>query len=170
MAPGFAVKRAPLEAGLAALERMGYQVHLGEHVLSRCGYLAGDDLRRACDLRALLGRPELSALWFARGGDGTARLLPGIPWAKLRRDPKLLIGYSDLTALFNTVVARTPAICLYGPVVTELGDPSAWHGPSLRTLLAGRPLSMRRRTNLTFATRSCSWRRSANRPTGSTAC
>jgi muramoyltetrapeptide carboxypeptidase len=143
MAPGFAVKRASLDAGLAVLERMGYEVRLGQHALARCGYLAGDDAQRASDLRALLGRPELSALWFARGGYGTARLLPKVPWATLRRDPKLLIGYSDLTALFNAVVDRTSAICLYGPVVTELGERRAWHGPSLRTLLAGRPLSIR---------------------------
>jgi len=143
MAPGFAVKRASLDAGVAVLERQGYQVRLGEHVLSRCGYLAGDDEQRASDLRALLSRSELSALWFARGGYGTARLLPEVPWATLRRDPKLLIGYSDLTAMFNAVVDRTPAICLYGPVVTELGEPRAWHGPSLRTLLEGRPLTVR---------------------------
>ena len=143
MSPGFAVKRASLDSGLVVLERLGYEVRLGEHVLTRYGYLAGDDEQRASDLRALLGRPELSALWFARGGYGTARLLPEVPWATLRRDPKLLIGYSDLTALFNAVIDRTPAICLYGPVVTELGEPRAWHGPSLRTLLAGRPLTMR---------------------------
>lgn len=143
MAPGFAVKPASLHAGVAVLERLGYRVRLGEHVLSRYGYLAGDDEQRASDLRSLLGRRELSALWFARGGYGTARLLPEIPWATLRRDPKLLIGYSDLTAMFNAVVDRTPAICLYGPGVAELDDRRAWHGPTLRTLLAGRPLTMR---------------------------
>ena len=143
MAPGFAVKRASLREGLEALSKLGFEPCLGEHVLSRDGYLAGNDRQRASDLIALLGRADLSAVWFARGGYGTARLLPEVPWARLRRDPKLLIGYSDLTALFNAVVDRTPAICLYGPVVTELGDPGAWHGPSLRALLAGRPLTIR---------------------------
>lgn len=143
MAPGFAVKRSSLLAGLDALSRLGYEPRLGDHVLARDGYLAGSDDQRAADLNAFLRCPDLKALWFARGGYGTARLLPEVPWATLRRDPKLMIGYSDLTALFNAVIDRTPAICLYGPVVTELGDQGAWHRPSLRALLAGRPLTMR---------------------------
>jgi muramoyltetrapeptide carboxypeptidase len=143
VAPGFAVKPAKLKAGLRALERLGYRPRVGRHVLARHGYLAGDDAQRGADLAAMLRDEELSALWFARGGYGTARLLPDLPWGALRRDPKLLIGYSDLTALFNAVVDRTPAICLYGPVVTELSDPGAYHGPSLRKLLAGRPFTLR---------------------------
>lgn len=143
MAPGFAVMRAPLRAGLDVLIRLGYEPFVGDHVLEQDGYLAGSDEQRASDLMGFLRRPDLRALWFARGGYGTARLLPEVPWATLRRDPKLMIGYSDLTALFNAVIDRTPAICLYGPVVTELGDPSAWHRPSLRALLAGRPYTMR---------------------------
>jgi muramoyltetrapeptide carboxypeptidase len=143
MSPGFAVRRALLTSGLAAIERLGYEVRVGEHALARSGYLAGSDEQRASDLRALLARPELGAIWFARGGYGTARLLPYVPWPTLRRDPKLLVGYSDLTALFNAVVDRTPAICLYGPVVTELGDPDAWDAGSLRALLAGRTVTIR---------------------------
>ncbi len=144
VAPGFAVKPALLHAGVAKLRAMGYEVVLGQHVLARNGYLAGDDERRAADLAAMLRRPEVSAIWFARGGyGGTARLLDRVAWRALRRDPKLLIGYSDLTALFNAAVDRTPAVCLYGPVVTELGDPAAWHAPSLRALSSGKPLTLR---------------------------
>jgi muramoyltetrapeptide carboxypeptidase len=143
MAPGFAVKSQPLRAGLDELVRLGYEPCVGDHVLSQDGYLAGNDEQRAADLVRFMRSPDLRALWFARGGFGTARLLPEVPWATLRRDPKLMIGYSDLTALFNAVIDRTPAICLYGPVVTELGDPQAWHRPSLRALLAGRPYTLR---------------------------
>jgi muramoyltetrapeptide carboxypeptidase len=143
VSPGFAVKPALLEQGLDRLRRMGYEVVVGDHVLARQGYLAGDDGQRAADLREMLRRPEVSAIWFARGGYGTARLLDRVPWAALRRDPKLLIGYSDLTALFNAVVDRTPAVCLYGPVVTELGDSGAWHAPSLRALTGGESLTLR---------------------------
>jgi muramoyltetrapeptide carboxypeptidase len=125
VSPGFAVKPALLEQGLDRLRRMGYEVVVGDHVLARQGYLAGDDGQRAADLREMLRRPEVSAR------------------AALRRDPKLLIGYSDLTALFNAVVDRTPAVCLYGPVVTELGDSGAWHAPSLRALTSGESLTLR---------------------------
>jgi muramoyltetrapeptide carboxypeptidase len=137
VAPGFAVRPARLHAGVRRLRRMGYRVALGEHVLSRHGYFAGDDAARGKDLRAMLDDDEVRAIWFARGGYGTARLLDHVPWRMLKRRPKLLIGYSDLTALFCAAVRRTGQVCLHGPVVTELGRRETYHAPSLRRLLGG---------------------------------
>ena len=140
---GFAVRRKSLDAGVGRLERMGFRVRLGEGVLAREGYLAGDDERRASDLEAMLDDPEVRAVWFARGGYGTARILERIPWSKLRRRPKLLIGYSDLTALFTAAIARADLVCLYGPVVVELGDDDAYHPSSLRRALKGETTTLR---------------------------
>ena len=145
VATGFAVRAPLLHAGVRRLERMGFEVALGGHVLSREGYLAGDDDARAADLRAMLLDPGVKAVWFARGGYGTARLLHRVPWSALRRHPKLLVGYSDLTALFCAAVQRSGSRCLHGPVVTELGQPGAYHARSLRELLAGRPIVLRPR-------------------------
>ena len=64
-------------------------------------------------------------------------------WRRFKTRPKPLIGYSDLTALFNPYAARTGQICLYGPVVSELGDRAAFHGPSLRAALAGSEATLR---------------------------
>jgi len=156
VAPGFAVRPAALRSGVTALRRMGFDVRLGEHVLARRGYLAGDDDRRAEDLCGALADPELSAVWFARGGYGTARILEHVPWAALKRSPKLCIGYSDLTALFNPLVERTGATCIYGPVVSELGDPAAYDAAALTRLLAGEPLSLRlRRRDVLAPGRAC---------------
>lgn len=143
VAPGFAVRRAALDAGVARLRAMGFRVRVGDYVLARHGYLAGSDDQRASDLNSMLCDPEIRAVWFARGGYGTARLLDGIPWRKLRSQPKLLVGYSDLTALFAAAGGRSGATCLYGPVVTELGDPASHDAPSLRAALAGRPTTLR---------------------------
>jgi muramoyltetrapeptide carboxypeptidase len=137
VAPGFAVKPHLLKAGTARLREMGFRTLLGENLLARYGYLAGEDDRRAADLRAMLGNPEVRAIWFARGGYGSSRLLESLPWRSMKRRPKLLIGYSDLTALFAAAIEKAGWPCLYGPVVTDLATPESYHAPSLRRLLAG---------------------------------
>jgi muramoyltetrapeptide carboxypeptidase len=151
VAPGFAVRRGPLEAGVRQLRRMGYRVVLGEHVLARHGYFAGDDDARAADLRAMIADPDVRAVWFARGGYGTARILDRVPWRALKRAPKLFVGYSDLTALFCAAVERAGQLCLHGPVVVELGRREAFHAPSLRRLLRGEPGVMRVRERQVLA-------------------
>jgi len=142
VAPGFAVPGDQLKRGLAALRAMGFEPRVGAHVTARHGYLAGDDEARSADLCQMLNDPDVRAVWFARGGFGTARLLDRLPWSKLERRPKPLIGYSDVTALFAPYVERTGQPCLYGPVVTELGRREAFHAPSLRRLLAGESLAL----------------------------
>jgi muramoyltetrapeptide carboxypeptidase len=132
-----------LEAGVARLQAMGYRTLLGAHVLARNGYLAGDDRQRVADLETMLRDPAVRAVWFSRGGYGSPRLLEKISWARFARQPKLLIGYSDLTALFAEAVKRAGPVCLYGPVVTELGNADLYHGPSLRRLLAGKQSEIR---------------------------
>jgi muramoyltetrapeptide carboxypeptidase len=143
VAPGYAVRSSALNRGVASLRRMGYEVSLGEHVNSQEGYLAGTDDQRVFDLCSMLRDPEVQAVWFARGGYGTARLLASVPWRSLTKAPKLLIGYSDLTALFNPVIARTGQVCLYAPVVSELGDTASFHRPSLKQAISGRPQALR---------------------------
>ena len=143
VAPGFAVRHELLDAGLAALRRRGYRVAEGSHVRDSLGYLAGDDAARASDLDAVIADPGLRAIWFARGGYGTARLLDTIDLGRLAHRPKLLIGYSDITALSASLLARTATTCLHGPFVAELGKPEAFHAPSLAAMLAGRTVRRR---------------------------
>jgi muramoyltetrapeptide carboxypeptidase len=143
VAPGFAVSRAPLQAGLRRLREMGYRVVRGRHVLARHGYFAGDDASRTEDLQSMIADPEVRAVWFARGGFGTARVLERLSWRTLRRHPTLFVGYSDLTALFSAAIRRAGQVCLHGPVVTELGKGGTYHETSLRRLLQGREVVAR---------------------------
>jgi muramoyltetrapeptide carboxypeptidase len=142
VSPGFAVRPKLLEQGLARLQRLGFRPRVGRNALEGEGYLAGSDERRLSDLQSMIEDPDVRGIWFARGGYGSSRLLDHVPWGALERDPKLLIGYSDLTALFAEATRRTGRSCLYGPVVTELADASLYHAPSLREALAGRPHEM----------------------------
>jgi muramoyltetrapeptide carboxypeptidase len=138
VATGFAPAPDALGAGVAALERRGLVPVLFPHLLAIDGYLAGDDAARAHDLDAAVRDPALAAIWFARGGYGTARILDGIDLARLVRQPKLLIGYSDLTALFAALLSRVSTTCLHGPVVAELSRPAMFHAPSLAAAMACR--------------------------------
>lgn len=137
VSPGFGVRAADLRAGIRRLEKLGFEVVTGEHVLDRAGYLAGSDDDRAADLEGMIARPEIRAIWFSRGGYGSARLIERIDWRRLARSPKTLVGYSDVTALFSAALDRTECPCLYGPVVSELSDPRAFHLASLRRALRG---------------------------------
>jgi len=143
VAPGFAVHKEALDSGLAALARRGIRAAEGDHLREIDGYFAGDDAAREADLRAAIDDRELDAIWFARGGYGTARLLERIDLGPLVRRPKLLLGYSDVTALSGALLARTRALCLQAPFVAELGRKEAFHAPSLAAMLAGRPVRRR---------------------------
>lgn len=108
----------PVELDVAreTLEALGLRVKAGAHLLDRYGYLAGRDADRASDVNALFADPEVRAVLALRGGWGSARLLPHLDYAALRRHPKILMGYSDVTALLNAVHARTGMVTFHGPV------------------------------------------------------
>ncbi|NIM01089.1 MAG: LD-carboxypeptidase [Acidobacteria bacterium] len=138
VATGYAVRPLLLRRGIARLEAMGFHPLLGRSVRATDGYLAGNDDARFEDLSEMMTREDVAAIWFARGGFGTARLLRRLRPAMLRGRRPALIGYSDLSALFAQFTRARSRRCLYGPVVTELGDGSNYHSGSLKAALAGR--------------------------------
>lgn len=106
-----------LAHAVAQVERLGLRARPGKHALARNGFLAGTDEQRAADLNDALRDPEIRGVFALRGGYGTTRLLERIDYAALRRDPKVVLGYSDLTAPLNAMYARTGVVTYHGPVV-----------------------------------------------------
>jgi muramoyltetrapeptide carboxypeptidase len=106
-----------LEHGLAALRRMGFEPVLADNVLSRHGLFAGSDAERLAGFHRLAADPDLAALFFARGGHGVLRVLPGIDWELLARRPRAYVGYSDLTPFLLAVVRRLGLVAFHGPMV-----------------------------------------------------
>jgi muramoyltetrapeptide carboxypeptidase len=106
----------PIDILLDTLKALGLQGKLGTHVFDRRGYFAGRDEDRAADLNAMFADPEVNAIHCVRGGWGAARLLPLLDWNTIARHPKILVGYSDITALLLSCYARTGLVTFHGPV------------------------------------------------------
>ena len=106
-----------IDKGVQYLERLGYHVKVGRYVLSQHGYLAGPDEERARDLNEMLADRKVKAIFAIRGGYGTPRLLHLVNYGAIRSNPKIIVGYSDLTALQLAVYRKTGLVTFSGPMV-----------------------------------------------------
>ena len=138
IAPGSPVAAEALRTGVAELERLGYRVRFREDIFAADGYLAGGHDRRATELLDLLRDPEVRALFFARGGYGSNYVLERLAGAALP-EPKIVMGYSDATALLSFLWQRHGWVTFHGPMVaTDFAQgPARYHLPSLTHALAG---------------------------------
>jgi muramoyltetrapeptide carboxypeptidase len=93
----------------------GWEPVDGESVLAREGYLAGADGQRLADLNRAIADEDVDAIWCVRGGYGAMRILENVDYASLRRRPKAIIGYSDITALHSAVTTRCELVSFHGP-------------------------------------------------------
>lgn len=98
------------------LQSLGLVPRTMRNATEQTGYLAGTDEQRAEDFNAAARDPQIRGIFALRGGYGTMRLLDRLDYAALAADPKVLLGYSDLTALLNTVTQRTGLTTFHGPV------------------------------------------------------
>jgi muramoyltetrapeptide carboxypeptidase len=112
-----------LARGVALLESWGLRVQVGKHARDTdpvYGHLAGTDADRASDLQDAWCDPSVAAVLVARGGSGVARLLDLLDWAAMRAaGPRVLLGFSDVTALHEAVAGRLGLVSLYGPMVAN---------------------------------------------------
>ncbi len=109
-----------LEQGLSFLQSLGFRIERGRTLSMRDGYLAGPDEIRVRELNRLISREDIRAIFFARGGYGSVRILDKIGYESLEAHPKILLGYSDLTMIAAAVRRKTGLVFFYGPVVTEM--------------------------------------------------
>ncbi|WP_452232942.1 S66 peptidase family protein [Lacinutrix sp. MEBiC02595] len=92
-----------VEQAKALLKSWGLHVVVGKHVFSKDNHFAGTDAERCEDFQKALDDPTISAIWSARGGYGTVRILDKLDYTTFKENPKWIIGYSDITALHNQV-------------------------------------------------------------------
>ena len=112
-----------VQAGVSLLEARGYRVIVGAHVFDaapHCGYLAGRDENRAADLNQLFANRDVKAIFCACGGYGTMRLLDWLDWETIRANPKIFVGYSDVTSLHLALARRCGLVTFHGPMLSRL--------------------------------------------------
>lgn len=123
---GFSDGPVQLEAVKYTIEGMGLVPRLGAHVAARHGYLAGTDEQRAADINAMFADEGVRAVFAIRGGWGCARLLPFLDWDVIRAHPKLLVGYSDVTALHLAFAARAGFPSIHAPNAANRWAEISW--------------------------------------------
>ncbi len=117
VAPASPFDRDRLARGVAEFERLGFHVDWRPDLFDRDGFLAGSDARRADELTEAFLDPQISGIVCARGGYGSMRLLPRLDLPRLAASPKVLLGFSDVTALLLAFL-REGLVTFHGPVVT----------------------------------------------------
>jgi muramoyltetrapeptide carboxypeptidase len=119
IAPAGPVADPEIRPGADLLRSLGFKVFPSSHVLEKKDYLAGDDQVRLRDLHDMFLSDRVRAILCARGGYGTLRLLESIEYEIIRENPKIIVGYSDITALLIALHKRTGLVTFHGPVVRD---------------------------------------------------
>jgi muramoyltetrapeptide carboxypeptidase len=119
VAPASNIKRELLESGCEALRALGYKPFYFESIFDQDLYFAGSVKRRAQELEEMFLRPEVRAIVCARGGYGANYLLSAIDLAKIKSNPKIFVGYSDITTLLTHFTDVAGLVTFHGPMVAK---------------------------------------------------
>lgn len=143
VAPSGAVaERLPLEIAIDTLTALGFKVKESPHLRARRGHFAGTDAQRAAAVNAMFADPQVHGVLAITGGSGANRILPLLDYAALRRTPKFVGGFSDITALLHAVHSQTGLVTYHCPAgVSEWNDFSWRHFKGVA--MDGAPVLMR---------------------------
>jgi muramoyltetrapeptide carboxypeptidase len=119
VAPASNIKRADLEAGCQALRRAGYNPVYSESILEKDLYFAGSVERRTRELSDMFARKDVRAIVCARGGYGANYLLNKLDPNVIRTNPKIFVGYSDLTSLLTYFADAASLVTFHGPMAAK---------------------------------------------------
>lgn len=119
ISPGGFITEQQLEEAKTNIISLGFSVVAAKNILNRYGYLAGTDKERADDLHEMFGNKKIDGIVCVRGGYGCARVLDFLDFNLIKHNPKVLIGYSDITALLYGIFSQTGLTGFHGPVATS---------------------------------------------------
>jgi muramoyltetrapeptide carboxypeptidase len=107
----------PGEVGefIDVLKDQGFKVKLGKNVAQRYGYFSAKDEERAAEFMSMITDPDVKGIFFIRGGWGCARILPFLDFEVIKLNPKVIMGFSDISTLLNAITLKTGLITFHGP-------------------------------------------------------
>lgn len=116
VSPSSPSSRESVEKAVASVEDLGFRVTLAPGCLESQGYLAGADDVRAGDINAMFADPEIDGIFCLRGGDGATRIVDRIDMETVAKNPKVFLGYSDVTVLHAVLNERAGLCSFHGPM------------------------------------------------------
>lgn len=131
--PGSSVSEEELADCISKLEGLGFRTTYNDTVLSEYGYFAGPDQERADEVKDMFAREDVDAIWCVRGGYGSIRILDLLDYEVIRQNPKVFMGYSDITAIHTAIYQETGLVTFHGPVGTS--DFNGFSKKSIRKVL-----------------------------------
>jgi len=108
--------------GIETLESWGFKVVTGKHFSKRYEYLAGTDRERAADMNEMFARKDVDAIFVTQGGYGSARILRYLDFEMIRKNPKIFVGFSDITSLHLALLKKIGLITFHGPGMTRFNS------------------------------------------------
>jgi muramoyltetrapeptide carboxypeptidase len=131
--PGSAVKEEKFVNAFNNAKNLGLEVVHTPNIYKKYGFLAGTDQERLSDIHTHFANPKVKAIWCLRGGYGCTRIIDKINYDLIKKNPKLIIGYSDVTALLNAIYKKTGLLGIHGVVASSsvLSDYTFQHTKAL---------------------------------------
>jgi muramoyltetrapeptide carboxypeptidase len=108
-----------IEKGIEKLKSLGFNIKTGKHIYDKWGYFAGKDEDRAEDIMSMFEDDEVHMVLCVRGGYGAMRIIPYLDFHKVKKNPKVFMGYSDITVLLNTMYQKEGLITFHGPMINS---------------------------------------------------
>ena len=144
VAPAGPVDKTQLQKGLDVISEMGFQPVLGRYVYNRSRFFAGTDFQRAKDIMDMFRNPEIKAIFCARGGYGTNRILECLDAKEIRANAKIFVGSSDITLLLHYLYLHSGLVGFHGPLIAgSFGrTPMKQSQEQFRNILMGKPTSL----------------------------
>jgi len=118
VSPSSWLNESDLKTAVSVFENKGYKLVLGESVFLKEFTYAGTPQQRADDINNMFANPDIDAIICARGGYGANRVLPLLDYDLIQANPKIFMGYSDLTAFLTSITQKTGLITFHGPMLT----------------------------------------------------